>query len=660
MSPGPVSVVGAGDIKVLVVDDNAANLRMMGELLAATGADASFAKLGAQALRLCERARFQLAVLDLNLPDMDGFAVGDGIRRLQPGCEIVFCSAHNNRENRDRAFGEGAIDFIEKPYEMAATRQRLAMHLERLALRANLSQQVAKLDTMVATIPDAVISADRGQRVVGWNAAAERIFGVPVAVALGRPLSDFLPDSPALMPGTPSAGEPAAAGVRLNGSPWAMKAVRADGQPISVEANLSHWSQAGQDYLTLIVRDVSERVRLVEELRLAKDTAERASLAKSEFLANMSHEIRTPMNAILGLTHLALRHATDEKTRDCVERIRRSADHLLAIVNDILDLSKIEADRLSLERIEFSMATVLDRVSELLSEKASAKGLRLVVELDPAVPGRLMGDPLRLRQILINFGDNAVKFADRGEIHVSVRLVGREGDVARVRLAVRDEGIGLSDEQAARLFTDFQQADASTTRKYGGTGLGLSIARRLADLMGGEVGVDSRPGEGATFWCEVPLELPGAPTPTRAADPPGPADAESGPSDVAGSRLLVVDDNDINLMIAEEILRNAGLVVETACNGQQALEKLRDGAYDLVLMDLQMPRMDGLQATRALRGQPGYRATPVVGLTASAMISERDDCLAAGMDDVLTKPYEPEQLLAVVARWLRRAKAGPD
>jgi signal transduction histidine kinase/ActR/RegA family two-component response regulator len=462
------------------------------------------------------------------------------------------------------------------------------------------------------------------------------------------------------MPGTPSAGEPAAAGVRLNGSPWAMKAVRADGQPISVEANLSHWSQAGQDYLTLIVRDVSERVRLVEELRLAKDTAERASRAKSEFLANMSHEIRTPMNAIMGLTHIALRHATDEKTRDCVERIRRSADHLLAIVNDILDLSKIEADRLTLERIEFSPAAVLDRVSELLSEKASTKGLRLVVELDPAVPGRLMGDPLRLRQILINFGDNAVKFADRGVVHVAVRLVGREGDAARVRLAVRDEGIGLSDEQAARLFTDFQQADASTTRKYGGTGLGLSIARRLAHLMGGEVGVDSRPGEGATFWCEVPLELPGAPAPAWAADPPGPAGAESGPSDAAGSRLLVVDDNDINLMIAEEILRNAGMVVETACNGQQALDKLRDGAYDLVLMDLQMPRMDGLQATRALRGQPGYRVTPVVGLTASAMISERDECLAAGMDDVLTKPYEPEQLLAVVARWLRRAKAGPD
>jgi CheY-like chemotaxis protein len=365
------------------------------------------------------------------------------------------------------------------------------------------------------------------------------------------------------------------------------------------------------------------------------------------------------MNAILGLTHLALRHATDDKTRDCVERIRRSADHLLAIVNDILDLSKIEADRLTLEHTEFPLAAVLDRVSELLGPKAAAKGLRLVTELDPAVPERLMGDPLRLRQILINFGDNAVKFADRGEVHVSVRLVGRADGAARVRLAVRDEGIGLSEEQAARLFADFQQADASTTRKYGGTGLGLSIARRLADLMGGEVGVDSRPGEGATFWCEVPLELPGAPTPTRAADPPGPADAESGPSDVAGSRLLVVDDNDINLMIAEEILRNAGLGVETACNGQQALDKLRDGAYDLVLMDLQMPQMDGLQATRALREQPGHRATPVVGLTASAMLSERDDCLAAGMNDVLTKPYEPRHLVEVVERWLRRAKAEP-
>jgi PAS domain S-box-containing protein len=659
MSPGPVSTPGAGEIKVLVVDDNAANLRMMGELLAATGADASFAKLGAQALRLCERARFHLAVLDLNLPDMDGFQVGEGIRRLQPECEIVFCSAHNNRENRDRAFGEGAIDFIEKPYEMAATRRRLATHLERLALRLNLSRQVAKLDTMVATIPDAVISADHGQRVVGWNAAAERIFGVPVAAALGRPLADFLPASTALMAGTPSAAGAAPADVRLNGSPWPMKALRADGQPVSVEVNLSHWSQAGQDFLTLIVRDVSERLRLVEEMHLAKDAAERASRAKSEFLANMSHEIRTPMNAILGLTHLALRHATDGKTRDCVERISRSADHLLAIVNDILDLSKIEADRLTLERIEFSMATVLDRVSELLSEKASAKGLDLVAELDPDVPGRLMGDPLRLRQILINFGDNAVKFADRGEVHVSVRLVGREDDAARVLLAVRDEGIGLSDEQAARLFADFQQADTSTTRKYGGTGLGLSIARRLARLMGGDVGVNSRLGEGATFWCEVPLEVARAPAVASAADPAAAVGSDPGPSGAAGSRLLVVDDNDINLMIAGEILSNAGMVVETAGNGEQALDKLREGAYDLVLMDLQMPRMDGLQATRALREQPGHRATPVVGLTASAVFSERDECLAAGMNDMLTKPYEPRQLLEVVEHWIRRSKAEP-
>jgi len=654
MSPGLVATPGAGEVTVLVVDDNAVNLRMMGELLSAMGAHSSFAKLGAQALRLCERTRFQLAVLDLNLPDMDGFLVAEGIRRLQPECEIVFCSAYNNRENRDRAFGEGAIDFIEKPYETAATRKRLAMHLERLALRASLSRQVAKLDTMVATIPDAVISADREQRVVGWNAAAERIFGVPEAAALGRPLADFLPDSPALVIGTP-----AAAGVRLDGSPWAMLALRADGQPIRVEAKLSHWSQAGQDYLTLIVRDVSERERLMEELHLAKDVAERASRAKSEFLANMSHEIRTPMSAILGLTHLALRHATDDKTRDCVERIRRSADHLLAIVNDILDLSKIEADRLTLEHTEFPLAAVLDRVSELLGPKAAAKGLRLVTELDPAVPERLMGDPLRLRQILINFGDNAVKFADRGEVHVSVRLVGRADGAARVRLAVRDEGIGLSEVQAARLFADFQQADASTTRKYGGTGLGLSIARRLAHLMGGEVGVDSRLGEGATFWCELPMEVAGMPSSALAAEPPGAAAADSGPSGATGSRLLVVDDNDINLIIAKEILSNAGMVVETAVNGEQALDKLRDGAYDLVLMDLQMPQMDGLQATRALREQPGHRATPVVGLTASAMLSERDDCLAAGMNDVLTKPYEPGHLIEVVERWLRRAKAEP-
>ncbi len=669
MNPNQPVAVASDAIRVLVVEDNAENLHMMGELLSGTGVDASFAKLGEQALRICSRMPFQLAVLDLNLPDVDGFEVGARIRDIQPSCEIIYCSAHNDRDNRDRAFGGGAIDFIEKPYELAATRKRLALHLERLGLRARLTGEVAKLDAMVAAMPDAVISTGRNQRVVAWNAAAERIFGVPAQQACGQPLAAFLPAA------LPRMAEAAGAARMRQGladcSPWAVKAERGDGQELSLEINLSQWSQGGEDYLTLIVRDVGERVRLMEELRLAKESAESASRAKSEFLANMSHEIRTPMNAILGLSHIALRHATEPKTRDCIQHIRRSADHLMAILNDILDLSKIEARKLSLEQVEFSLGSVFGHVCDLLRHKAAGKGLRLLTEVDPAIPELLFGDPLRLGQILINFGDNAVKFTERGDILFSAGLVERSGDELLLRVAVRDEGIGLTDDQRQLLFQDFQQADSSTTRRYGGTGLGLAIARRLAEMMGGSLGVDSRPGAGSTFWCVVRLGVASRVQAGDATAPPRADEAVSayeaavanealasagagGVSDIAGRRVLVVDDNEINLLVAEETLVSAGAAVETAGNGAQALEKLAKGAFDVVLMDVQMPEMDGLQATRAIRADPWYRHLPVVGVTASAMQAERDRCRSAGMNDVITKPYEPDQLLNMVGRWIDR------
>ena len=647
--PRPQRPAARGEVRVLVVDDNAENLRMMGELLSGNGVDTSFAKLGAQALRLAARLPFQLAVLDLDLPDTNGFEVGASLRGLQPGCEIIYCSAHNNRENRDRAFGEGAIDFIEKPYEMAATRRRLAMHLERLGLRARLSSQVAQLDTMVAAMPDAVISAAHDLRIVAWNGAAERILGVAAARACGQPLAAFLPGAAQRLA---QVGD-AAGGTAPDVAPWALTAVRADGSEVSVEVNLSQWSQGGEDFVTLIVRDVSERVRLMAELRQAKEAAERASQAKSEFLANMSHEIRTPMNAVLGLSHIALRHAAEPKVRDCIERIRRSADHLMSIVNDILDLSKIEADKLALEHVEFSLAGVLQQASELLREKAAAKGLRLLAEVGPDVPDLLCGDPLRLGQILINYGDNAVKFTDRGEVRITATLVERRGDALQLRLAVRDDGIGLSPQQSQLLFQEFQQADSSTTRRYGGTGLGLAITRRLAGMMGGTVGLDSQPGAGSTFWCTVWLQVAGSRGVAPAQDDgPGAARALAGPAAVAGSRLLLVDDNEVNLMIAGEVLGAAGAVVQTAGNGRQALARMDDESFDMVLMDVHMPVMDGLEATRAVRAAPGRQHVPVVGLTASAMPAERQQCLDAGMDDVLTKPYEPQQLLEMVQRWL--------
>jgi PAS domain S-box-containing protein len=652
--------LGGDPIRVLVLDDLADNLRLMGELLSGAAVEASFAKSGAQALRIVARADFQLAILDLNLPDMSGFEVGQRIHALQPQCALIYCSAHNERSHRDRAFNEGAIDFIEKPFEVSATRQRLATHLERLALRAQIRQEIAKLDKMVASIPDAVISADPQHRIVTWNVAAERIFGLPAGAALGQALDAFLPEAAVIIDRARQRTVEAAevGGAMPGASPQQTTAQRADGQALQVEMNISEWVQDGQTYFTLIVRDVGERLRLVEELKIAKDEAERASQAKSTFLANMSHEIRTPMNAVLGLTHLALRQATDERGRDYLERIQQSAQHLLGIIDDILDFSKIEADKLSLEHIDFSLASVLENFSNLIVDKATAKGLKLSIEVGPDVPDALVGDPLRLGQILINYGNNAVKFTERGEIRVRVERLEQGAQDVVLRCAVRDTGIGLSPEHRQRLFQSFHQADPSTSRQYGGTGLGLAIAARLADMMGGQVGVDSRLGEGSTFWFSARFGLAAAAAPTPAdgslpvlAALGGIGTMAPGTAEARRVRVLVVDDNEVNLLIAGEMLSYAGAEVHTAEDGVQALQRLQSETFDLVFMDMQMPVMDGLEATRRIRARTDGPRVPIVAMTANALPADRERCLQAGMDDVITKPIDPDRLVAVVRRW---------
>jgi PAS domain S-box-containing protein len=652
--------LGGDPIRVLVLDDLADNLRLMGELLSGAAVEASFAKSGAQALRIVARAEFQLAILDLNLPDMSGFEVGQRIHALQPQCALIYCSAHNERSHRDRAFNEGAIDFIEKPFEVSATRQRLATHLERLALRAQIRQEIAKLDKMVASIPDAVISADPQHRIVTWNVAAERIFGLPAGAALGQALDAFLPEAAVIIDRARQRTVEAAevGGAMPGASPQQTTAQRADGQALQVEMNISEWVQDGQTYFTLIVRDVGERLRLVEELKIAKDEAERASQAKSTFLANMSHEIRTPMNAVLGLTHLALRQATDERGRDYLERIQQSAQHLLGIIDDILDFSKIEADKLSLEHIDFSLAAVLENFSNLIVDKATAKGLKLSIEVGPDVPDALVGDPLRLGQILINYGNNAVKFTERGEIRVRVERLEQGAQDVVLRCAVRDTGIGLSPEHRQRLFQSFHQADPSTSRQYGGTGLGLAIAARLADMMGGQVGVDSRLGEGSTFWFSARFGLAAAAAPTPAdgslpvlAALGGIGTMAPGTAEARRVRVLVVDDNEVNLLIAGEMLSYAGAEVHTAEDGVQALQRLQSETFDLVFMDMQMPVMDGLEATRRIRARTDGPRVPIVAMTANALPADRERCLQAGMDDVITKPIDPDRLVAVVRRW---------
>jgi len=645
-------------LRVLLVEDNATDALVACDELAHATEVAFIVEPATRlqtALALLAGAVFDVVLLDLSLPDCDGLDTYLRLRAAAPEVPVVVLSHRADEALALQAVHAGAQDYLVKGGTegllVRATRYAIERAHAALALRTS----ELRLAGVIESAMDAIISVDARQRIVLFNAAAERMFGYAAKAIMGQGLERLLPrEYRARHQGHIDTFAATGISARTMGKFGQLNALRANGEEFPIEASISKVILDGQVLFTVILRDVTEGKLARMALIAAKEVAESANVAKSQFLATMSHEIRTPLNIMKGMAYAMRGTGLAPKQEECLARIDAAGAHLLRIVSDVLDLAKIEAGKIQLEQVEINVGQIATDIVDMMRGNALLKNTHLAIEMQVAI-SPLLGDATRLRQALLNYLGNAIKFTASGTITVRVRAEQESERDALMRFEVHDTGIGVSAETATRLFSAFEQADNSDTRQHGGTGLGLVITKRLAELMGGSAGVESIPGGGSTFWFTALLQkltpmpfVPAVVIPSKPAGSPG----QILQRDFSGQRILLVDDDGITRRLFRMLLEALGLMVDVAEDGTVAVDRAQNQAYALVVMDMQMPKMGGLQATRHIRAMTGGKQVPIIMLTGNAFEQTRAECLEAGISDFMTKPVEPEDLFALIVKWL--------
>ena len=507
-----------------------------------------------------------------------------------------------------------------------------------------------RVQSILDAVSDAVITIDATGMIESVNASTLRIFDQDEESLIGYNVKTLMPE-PHYTRHDDYLGAYLASGEKkIIGTSREVEGIRGDGTVFPIELHVREAQSNDRTIYTGVCRDISQRKEAEAAILHAKEEAEAADRAKSEFLATMSHEIRTPMNGVIGMTTLLLDTDLSEDQREFAETIRKSGESLLAIINDILDISKLRSGKFTIEPIPFNLFDTVAEVTELLGTKAEEKGLAIKVSYAADVPRWLVGDEGRIRQIIINLLGNSIKFTLEGGVKLDITCSVKTEESAKISIAVQDTGVGMSSEALATIFDRFTQADASTTRQFGGTGLGLAISKQLIEIMGGDLEVESELGVGTTFTANLTLPISDDKEITTASDS---RTRKSISGHCFSARVLVVEDNTVNQKVATRMLQRMGCNVSVAANGQEAIAMIADMPFDIVLMDCQMPVMDGFEATREIRSRDAsWSRIPIVAMTANAMSGDRERCIAAGMDDYLSKPVRPDGLLEILSRFL--------